>query len=471
MNLRDIGQRIAHGFAHPDEELTHLQKFLRAGWFVGGESWRILARARGPQLSAALAYRTIFSLVPVLVLTLVAMRAVFGEEGITKGLHQFMSFIGISQIRLNADAIPAEMMGPYLPGDPQVEAQLAVESLLDSFIENAVSRVTNINVGIVAVVSLLVFIYAAISLMVQVEQSFNAICEAKRGRRLMVRVTTYWTLLTLGAPIVFASFVAGTSYLAALANVPDWLWWAKGPLWFLINVGSVWLVLVFAYTQMPTTRLGVRASAVGALLAAVSWTACRDALTFFIRDMSSSHVAIYGAIALLPIFLMWVYITWVLILLGLAVARAIHTAPAVRAAAAMPEETTAKLVDPLAAVGLLRMVARGFERGRQVSAPELVERLGISAGAVETIAESLVGAGFLVQVDDDVRVIYALARPADRIMLDDAVRAVQGATTLGERRDDREEEVQALRALREMQLKPLHGVSLAGVGEATAHAG
>lgn len=468
MSPREAVSRLVYGITHPEQELTRLQAFVRDSYHHIAHAYQILMGGRAPQLAAALAYRTLFSLVPVLALTLVVLRGVFGEEGIRTGMDRLMDFLGLDHLSLSPQVegppAPAPLMLPET-ADPAMGGPGLAEQI-ERFTSNAVDRITDVNIGIITVVSLLVFIYAALSLMIQIEQSFNAVCRARRGRSLMARLTTYWTLLTLGSMLVFVSFIVGSNYLNQFTSV-SWLSWAKGPLGWLTDIGSVWLVLIFAFTQMPTARVKLYPAAIGAFLSAVVWTACRSGLQWFVSNMSSAQVAVYGALAVLPLFLLWVYVTWFTILGGLAVAWSIQTAKSAIRRGEKEETPDTVLVDPLAVVAVLRLAGEAFTRGRRVGIAEFVERLGLPRRPIEMITDKLVERGFLHRLGDDAgpSARFVLALPADKIMLDDALRSVQAVTATGREvgAETPGPDATRINELREVQLDSLKGVSLAGV--------
>lgn len=389
--------------------------------------YRQLIRHRAPLLAAALAYRTIFSLIPVLVLSLVMFKAFLGEEGMRKGIADLLDYAGVSDIQLgtargDSSADPGSTDDPAgAPSDATVE----LSELIQDFVDKTISRIQGINFGAIAVVGLLLLVYGALSLIVQVEQAFNTICRAPTGRRLAVRLTNYWALLTLG-PI----FLLGGFFLTGLSRA--WLdglpFVAALPFNLLTRLGLTWLILVFAYTRLPNARVTLRPAAVGAFIAAVLWELCKSGLARFASHMtdpsSNSQFAVYGSIALLPLFLLWVYVTWLIVLFGLEVAFAGQMVASGRARA-LERMDASSFVDPGVGVVLMKEIAAGFEKGRSVTASELAHQSGLADTVVEQLLQHLAKKGLLNRVEQDADTeAFALARPADRISASEVMGAL-----------------------------------------------
>jgi len=379
---------------------------------------RQLIRHRAPLLAAALAYRTIFSLIPVLVLALVMFKAFLGEEGMRKGMADLLDFAGVSSIQLvgpedEEEETPAgdgELVGP------PVEHGIDLSTVIQEFVDKTISRIQGINFGAIAVVGLLLLVYAALSLIIQVEQAFNTICRAPTGRRLAVRLTNYWALLTLG-PI----FLLGGFFLTGLSRqwLDDLPFMASLPFSLITRLGLTWLILLFAYTRLPNARVTLRPAAVGALVAAVLWEVCKSGLARFATHMtdpsSNSQFAVYGSIALLPLFLLWVYVTWLIVLFGLEVAFAGQMVASGRARVLERMETSS-FVDPGVGIVLMKEIADRFESGGAATASELAQRSGLADTVVEQLLHHLARKGLLNRVEPDADTeAFALARPAERI--------------------------------------------------------
>lgn len=377
---------------------------------------RQLVRDRAPQLAAALSYRTVFSLIPVLVLSLIALKAFYGEQGIREALDRVMEYLGFSELSIRTGG----------GEDADNVTRVEVAQMLQEFIDRATSRVTEINFQAITIVSVGLFLYAAISLLIQIEQAFNQVCKAASGRRLISRLTNYWTLLTLGSIGLVASFFLGDQLTAALENLPPWLAWAATPLGLVIQLGATWLLLLLAYTRMPNTRVELIPAAIGALFSGLLWEGAKSALGTFISVVVKGHTAVYGPLALVPIMLLWVYVTWLIVLFGLEIAYAVQTLRAESLRRRLIGRGGPAVVDSLAAIAVMREVALDFAAGRSSDPDRVASRCGLPESVVDALVDRLREAGLVRRVESPRgESSMTLARPAEGITAAEVLRAAR----------------------------------------------
>jgi membrane protein len=177
--------------------------------------------------------------------------------------------------------------------------------------------------GRLTAVGLLFLVITAIMLMATIEQAFNDIWRVANTRKLIHRFLAYWALLTLG-PILVAVSLSLTSNLFTLPFL------GRAEVTFLREVLDVVLPLVFEfgavvllYTVVPNVPVLWRNALAGGLFAAVLLEMAKYLFAVSMKTFTSYQI-IYGAIAALPIFLVWIYISWVIVLLGAIVTAALH---------------------------------------------------------------------------------------------------------------------------------------------------
>ncbi|TVQ76220.1 MAG: YihY family inner membrane protein [Phycisphaeraceae bacterium] len=428
--IRESLDRLAGEGTAPDD-LTRVQRMWRGGVDLAKYSARMLARESAPQMAAALTYRTIFSLIPVFVLSLIFMRALLGDQGIRDQLDRLMEWLAFDEIVVvQGEALgeegdeDSEALGAFVGVTENDDGTVTLAEYLGEFVDNAVRRMSEINFGAITAVGALVFIYAALSLLIQIEGAFNRICRAPSGRRFVSRVTNYWTLLTLGSLLIFFSIALGSNY-GAVSQLPSWLSWASDPLRLLTRVGATWLVLIFAYVCMPNTRVRLRCAAVGAAVAAILWEIGKTGLTWFVTNATGGQIAVYGSLAVVPLFLFWVYVTWLIVLFGLQIAYVLQT---VNRASASRERGMADLplVDPAIGVIVVRAIAERFERGELTTVEALAAETGLADSLLGSMLRAAEEAGIVRHVDGDRDDDgYALARPARAIPVVSILRAME----------------------------------------------
>ena len=454
--------RLGEGIRDPQAELTRLQATVRYAYLLGRHGGRQLLRHRAPLLAGALAFRTIFSLIPVLALVLVTLRLAFGEDGIRSGLTTLMTYTGLNEIALEMDVAPPDapaqaveaapeaaapegaffgpvaepsmLMPPNMVELPAVEEAGSLTAWIETFVANATAQVTDLNITGITLISLVVFIYAAMSLLIQVESAFNVVLGARRGRRCAQRVLIYWALLTLGSLLIAFGIFTGQLYQQGLADLPGWLAWSIGPARFIGAVVMSWLVLVLAYRWHPAVCVGLRATAIGALVAAVGFEGAKELLAGLIRSVAEGQVVVYGSLALIPLTMLWVYVVWLIVLFGLELANAISTLSQAELRGEFrrgPDE--ASLPSGSLAAGLATVVARSFDAGEPIVLGEASRLLAAPSAHVAAVADVLVEDGVLRWVEDEedearTHQALTLGRPASKIMLAELFRAQRRVT-------------------------------------------
>lgn len=462
-------------------------------WELSRFGFSKMYRDQAPEMAAALAYRTIFSIIPILVLSLVIIRAFAPEDGIRYGLNKTMEWLGLSEIRLTqaaeardddatqagepgggatnppAHAAPHNdpaFMGPLLP-PPEGDADSALSAKIEEFINRTVERFLSINFGIIAIGGIVVLIYGALSLMIQIEAAFNLICRASTTRRLLPRLVNYWALLTLGPIGLVLGFIVGDQSKRLLTHLPAWSGWLTTPANYAIKVGLTWLILILAYRLMPNIRIRLNAAAIGALLAAVLWEIAKGLLTWFVSYLTNpatgGQMAVYGSLALVPIFLLWVYITWLIVIFGLEVTYAYQTVSSGRHVT-MQRLDELPFIEPAVGVLVVRAVAERFGHGKPTTVVDIAMRAGLTEAATERVLEHLASKGLLLRVQLDKKPdvdAYTLARPIDDISPADVLSAMHElAGELPESTGRVESDISIIRLIRSSQVEALRTLRL-----------
>lgn len=181
-----------------------------------------------------------------------------------------------------------------------------LEQYLNEFVTNA-SKMTAIGVGFLFVV--------AIMLMSAIDKALNSIWRDSSSRHWLVSFAVYWMLLTLG-PVLIGSGLAATSYLMSLSQFADA--YVSGiqnfVLWFLPVVTS-FVFFVLMYQLVPNRQVKFRYAAFGAVIAAVLFELSKQLFSLYITFFPT-YQAIYGALATIPILIVWIYLSWLIVLIG-----------------------------------------------------------------------------------------------------------------------------------------------------------
>lgn len=164
-------------------------------------------------------------------------------------------------------------------------------------------------------IGLLFLIVTALMLMETIEYTFNEIWRVQQKRKALFRFLTYWAILTLG-PILLVVSLSLTSYVVSLPLLEKTI---GGSLraFFLNSLPFLFEVLAFTllYMAVPNTHVRWRHALIGSVLTAILFELAKWGFAYFVVNFSAYQV-IYGAIATLPVFLIWIYLSWMIVLLG-----------------------------------------------------------------------------------------------------------------------------------------------------------
>jgi len=209
-----------------------------------------------------------------------------------------------------------------------------IEPMLQSFLEplgdrgtELTARITgfiqNMNVGVLGSVGLALLLYTAVSLVQKVEEAFNYIWHVSRGRSIGERFSRYVSALLVGPLLVFSAI--GLTAAAMSLGVVREAMQVEPISWFALHVGRLLpyaLVIgafTFLYTFMPNTKVRIGAALVGGVVGGVVWQSAGWIFAQF-AAASTRYAAIYSSFAILILFMMWLYLSWLILLFGSSVA-------------------------------------------------------------------------------------------------------------------------------------------------------
>lgn len=187
------------------------------------------------------------------------------------------------------------------------DAGLDIRQYLSSFIEQA-RKLTSIG--------LMAFLLTAILLLYNIEESLNIIMKAKMSRKLARRFSIYWTLLTLG-PILMGAALSVSTYALSL-SILDRMDDVVSIKLFLLKALPVFFCFIaysMLYIIMPNREIKWRHAFLGSFIAAILFEITKRLFGLFIVNFNNYEV-VYGALATLPIFLVWIYLSWLVTLIG-----------------------------------------------------------------------------------------------------------------------------------------------------------
>ncbi|WP_051002114.1 virulence factor BrkB family protein [Idiomarina xiamenensis] len=181
-----------------------------------------------------------------------------------------------------------------------------IQEHINNFVSNA-SQMTTVGVIFLFVV--------AIMLVSAIDNALNRIWRNYKPRRLTVSIAIYWMVLTLG-PILIGGGLAITSYILSLTRfTDDYISGSHTVLLSLVPFALSVLTFLLLYMMIPNRVVKARFAIWGALLAASLFELCKSLFSLYLANFPS-YQAIYGALATIPILIVWIYLSWNVVLLG-----------------------------------------------------------------------------------------------------------------------------------------------------------
>jgi membrane protein len=300
------------------------------------------------QIAASLTFTTLLSLVPVATVVLSLLSAVPAIQGMTAVLEEWVFDNLVPDV---ADALDA---------------------YAQQFIDNA-AHLTAVGRVCLAVTALM--------LLMTVENAFNDIWRVRRQRPWPHRVLIYWALITVGPLFMGASLMLSSWLLGASAGWTAAIPHAKAVLIKVFAVALTALPLALLYHLMPGRPIRPRDALIGGMMAGVLFEAAKHGFGFYITQFPT-YKLVYGAFAAVPVFLLWVYVSWLVVLAGALLVAAL---PEWRQGSAHGRHAPgASFVH---ALQVLKVLGDAQRRGAAATLRELHERVRVRYERIETLLE------------------------------------------------------------------------------------
>jgi len=308
---------------------------------------------RCTQAAASLTFTTLLSLVPLM----------------TIALTMFSAFPVFEDFSVH---IKTYLLNNLMPDT----AGALITRYMQQFAESA-TRLTTVGIGFLALTAML--------MMLTIERAFNVIWRVARPRPLVKRLVVYWAVLTL-APLLVGASLSLTSWLIGLSmgyaqNIPIFGIGALRILPVLLTT----LAFALLFRLVPNRYVPRSHALIGAFVAAILFETMNRIFGYYISHFNT-YKLIYGAFASVPIFLMWIYMSWLTILFGAEVAASLShwRTPA--------EHQVSSTVHLLDALRVLKAMLNGFQQGKVSTFPEMSKSLRIGYDELEMILEKLASA-------------------------------------------------------------------------------
>ena len=291
------------------------------------------------------------------------------------------------------------MLANFLPDARGIDT---IADQITAFTQNA-GRLTAIGLGF--------FFVTAVMLMMTIDVSLNRLFRVQRSRPLVQQVLIYWAVLTLG-PVLIGGSLSMTSF--AVGASLGWLQLGfaadvvLGVLPFIFTCAALTLL----YGIVPYRAVKLRDALIGGVVAGIAFELAKRGFAIYLARFPT-YTLIYGAFATIPIFLVWLYLSWVVVLAGATLTAML---PAYRLAEGGPLPGR----DFMDALIVLSLLARTQEKGGPMRLAQISNQVRVVPHRCEAVLERAGRLGWTARTDKDG---WVLARDADDLRVADLYRA------------------------------------------------
>jgi membrane protein len=326
------------------------------------------------QLCGSLTFTTMLALVPLVTIAATVMTAFPVFDNVVDTLRSYVA----------TNLVPV--------GDSKL-----VALYIQQFTDNA-ARLTALGIVLLGV--------SAIMLMLTIDRAFNTIWRVKRPRSLIQRVLIYWSVLTIG-PMLIGSSLSLTSWLVTQSlglgkQAPELVV-------AFLKLGPLVLTSVafgFLYRTVPNRQVTVLDAVVGGIIAAFAFEAMKIGFGHFVAHFAN-YKLVYGTFASLPMLLMWIYLSWVVIVFAAVITAVL---PYWRSGGVLLKQAPGAQF--VSALEILKMLYRAYVDGYVLNLQQLRMALKLSWEDAEAILDKLVDAGWVAKLQGNG---WVLARDAGGI--------------------------------------------------------
>ena len=351
--------------------------------------------------------------------------------------------------------------------EPLVMAQLSGGS--QEIASRIIDYIDKTSMGSLGALGLLALIVTVITLIGNIEEALNAIWGVDETRSLQRKFSDYLSVVIVG-PILIFTAVSMTSFLQS-QSILKWLVensYAGDVLLAtlqLVPYMVTWIALTFLYIYIPNTSVRIKPALLGGVLAGTCWQLAQWGYIHFQVGVAKYN-AIYGTIAVLPIFMIWLYTSWLIVLLGAEIVHAYQNIAMYRRDLRTPKINFR--LRELLCLAVLQDVVTAFVAGAPGwTAERLEDELDLPARILYELLDELVTCGLLVITAEE-PAVYQPAREPDQVLMTDVLSILRdfGGTWQPQRLTRGEEQLQKIIAEVDAAAKnALSGMTLRDLAE------
>ncbi len=316
--------------------------------------------------------------------------------------------------------------------EPIIIENLAVGS--EAVVVQIFQYINNTNVARLGTVGLILLLMTVLALLSNIEKTFNHIWHVGETRSIMRRFSDYFSVLAFG-PLLIVTAISMTATLETMSIVQG----LRGTevVGDLITLSfktlpyiAMWVAFTFLMLFMPNIRVRLPAALIGGIFGGTCWQLTQLAYVDFQVGVARYN-AIYGTMAALPIFMVWMYLSWLIVLLAVEVTYAAqnldHIGLEIRGKRACLHQ------GDFGALAVLLATVRIFCRGESaINRYQIADRLDLAESQVREFIDHLMAKNLLVRVElDDGEFGYNPARSPDQMRVADVLKELRGTLPVG----------------------------------------
>ena len=286
--------------------------------------------------------------------------------------------------------------------------------------------IDNINFSVLGIVGLLMLIYTSISLIMKIENSLNHIWKVKKGRSIVRRFSDYISILLIG-PVFMLAAIGLTASFESNAIVQRVL--SIEPLGTLVLfVGKlvpylfVFLVFTFIYIIIPNTKVKFKSAFIGGAIAGIAWQTTGWVFAFSVAK-STRYAAIYSSLAMLILFMIWLYVNWLIMLIGAQIAYCHQNLKSLDLGKRI-FQLSSKLKEKLSFMVMYLIGYNFYHNKEKWTNDTLTQHLGLPQESIESTIKELEDKNLILEVGED-PAYYLPAKDIEAITLTEILDAAR----------------------------------------------
>jgi membrane protein len=421
-----------------EQEISRLEQFAHFCVLAG----KSFVRNRCPVRAAALSYASLLALIPMLAVAISVTSSMLkdqGEQEIFSAIDKFIASLmppATAKTDRHGVALNLNPLSIMVTPTNAVVSKMPVNSITNTFFaaettNTAASDTPAVSVSVqktaaksihdfvqntrsatLGVVGMLVLLFVAIQMLVNIEETFNDIWGVTRGRTWLSRIILYWATLTLG-PLLLAGALAlaGSPHFQATKGAVSSTMIGNF-IFDLLPLVLLWLLFALIYQLVPNTKIHFGAALIGGIVGGSLWH-LNNIFGFLYVSRVVTNSKIYGSLGLVPVFMAGLYFSWLILLFGAQIAYAFQNRKAYLQDKLV--ENVNQRGREFVALRLMTCIGQRFQSGQPpVTLQKISAELGIPSRLAQQVLQTLLTARLVVETGGR-ESGYTPARPLEAI--------------------------------------------------------